>query len=137
MTGRQKLGWCAAVMVALVAANCFVEVNGQAPSLQPVGQRAPMSVEIPPAVFQGWPANQKPEFVLVLTGQQHSYLKFCGCTERQLGGFERRWPVFAVDLGDLAMLKNSTPSGQTALQYETAVKCLAALGYSALATGEL
>ena len=148
MTGRQKLGWFACGNGRSDRCQLLCRCQRAAPSLQPAGQRAPISVEIPPAVFQGWPANQKPEFVLVLTGQQHSYLKFCGCTERQLGGFERRynfmtklrergWPVFAVDLGDLAMLKNSTPSGQTALQYETAVKCLAALGYSALATGEL
>jgi 2',3'-cyclic-nucleotide 2'-phosphodiesterase (5'-nucleotidase family) len=148
MTGRQKLGWFGAAIAALVAANCFVEVNGQAPSLQPVGQRAPISVEIPPAVVQGWPANQKPEFVLVLTGQQQSYLKFCGCTERQLGGFERRynfmtklrergWPVFGVDLGDLAEHKNGTPAAQTVLKYDASIRALAALQYSAVGIGEL
>jgi 2',3'-cyclic-nucleotide 2'-phosphodiesterase (5'-nucleotidase family) len=148
-----KPGWrigggALAALVALIAANGLVQVNGQAVSLRPQGSaRSPMSAQIPPALFQDWP-NQKPEFVLILTGQQHSYLKFCGCTERQLGGFERRynfitklrergWPVLAVDLGDLAEHRNSTPPAQTILKYDTAIRALAALQYSGIAIGEL
>src|SRR4051812_5427962 len=32
--------------------------------------------------FRDWPAGKKPDVALVLSGQQHSYLKFCGCSER-------------------------------------------------------
>src|SRR5262245_11510876 len=29
-------------------------------------------------IFKDWPANRKPDVALVFSGQQHSYLKFCG-----------------------------------------------------------
>src|SRR5438128_9661503 len=70
----------------------LVAVNGQSPNLSPVGQqKSPMTKPLPQGLFQNWPADRKPALVLILSGQQHSYLKFCGCTERQLGGFERRY----------------------------------------------
>jgi 2',3'-cyclic-nucleotide 2'-phosphodiesterase (5'-nucleotidase family) len=152
MLGKQGwriLGWSTAAVLAVFATNTLVDVNGQSPSLQPLGKvRAPMSFEIPAALFQDWPANQKPDVVLILSGQQHSYLKFCGCTERQLGGFERRfnfmtklrergWPVVGLDLGDLAEHKNGTPAAQTVLKYDTAIRSLAASQYSAIAVGAM
>lgn len=72
---------------------------------------SPSSKPLPPALFQSWP-NRAPDVAVVLTGEQHSYLKFCGCSQPQLGGLERRynfiaklkdkgWPVVAFDLGDI------------------------------------
>lgn len=106
-----------------------------------------MSAPLPAGLFQDWPHGQKPYLVLVLTGQQHSYLKFCGCTERQLGGFERRfnfisklrekgWPVVSVDLGDLVMQQSGTQFDQSLLKFDTEMKALAALDYSGIALGE-
>ena len=117
------------------------------PSPQPAPPSSPMSRPLPEGLFSDWPANQKPELVLVLTGQQHSYLKFCGCTERQLGGFERRynfiaklrergWPVVSVDLGDLVTLQSGTQVEQSLLKFDTAIRALAALDYAAIALGE-
>src|SRR5262245_61436935 len=62
-----------------------------------------------PLLFREWP---KPDFVLLLSGQQHGYVLPCGCSRPQYGGLERRynflksleqrgWPVVAVDLGDV------------------------------------
>src|SRR5215204_2199964 len=76
------------------------------------GGPAPSAKPIPDELFKGWPAGRKPDLAIVLTGQQHGYLKFCGCSSPQLGGYERRynfiaklrergWPIVALDLGDL------------------------------------
>jgi hypothetical protein len=123
-------------------------VNGQPAFPQPpASEKAPSSKPIPATIFQDWPANRKPDVVFVLSGQQHSYLKFCGCTEPQLGGFERRynfvqklrergWPVIGLDLGDLVWHQSGTIHEQSILKYEAAIKSLAAIGYAALAVGE-
>src|SRR5262249_26813548 len=73
-------------------------------------------------LVEGW---DKPDLVLVLSGQQHGYLKPCGCSRPQVGGLERRynflktleakgWPVVAVDLGDVA--QKHGPAGLPNLQ---------------------
>src|SRR5690242_7046876 len=56
--------------------------------------------------------GQKPDLVIVFSGQQHNYGGPCGCTSPQYGGLERRFnlinalrsfglPVTAFDLGDI------------------------------------
>jgi hypothetical protein len=103
------------------------------------------SAPLPPQLFQGWPANRKPDVALILSGQQYSYLKFCGCSTPQLGGFERRynfmsklkergWPLVAADLGDLVQYKNGLED-QALLKYETAMQALEILDYSAIGIG--
>jgi hypothetical protein len=94
--------------------------------------------------FRDWP-NQRPEIVLLLTGQQHGYLNPCGCSSPQYGGLPRRynliqelkdrgWPVLGVDLGDVI-----EPAGhrspQTLLKYETSMKALDKMGYAGVAVG--
>jgi hypothetical protein len=97
--------------------------------------------------FRGWPTGKKPDVALVLSGQQHSYLKFCGCSQPQLGGFERRynlfqalksrgWPLVAADLGDLVEYKSGDIHDQALLKYETAMKALKFLDYAAIGVGE-
>src|SRR5581483_823155 len=101
---------------------------------------------MPADLFRDWPAGRKPDVVLVLSGQQHSYLKFCGCSSPQLGGFERRynfmqllrdrgWPLVAADLGDLVEYKGGELHGQALLKYEIAMSALEKLGYTAIALG--
>ncbi len=100
---------------------------------------------LPPQLFQGWPANKKPDVAVILSGQQLSYLKFCGCSSPQLGGFERRfnfmaklkergWPLVAADLGDLVEFKTGLHD-QALLKYETAMQALEILNYSAIGLG--
>src|SRR5438876_7949575 len=140
--------WLLSGGVFAVLCLALVTVHGQGVNLQPLGQqKSPMTKPLPQGLFQDWPADRKPALVMILSGQQHSYLKFCGCTERQLGGFERRynfimklreqgWPVAAVDLGDLVMHQSSTLHDQSILKFDTAIKALAAMEYSALGVGE-
>jgi hypothetical protein len=112
------------------------------------GASAQLSAKgLPQDLFRDWPAApRKPDVAIVLSGQQHSYLKFCGCSTPQLGGFERRynfmellrqrgWPVVAADLGDLVEFKTGLHS-QALLKYETAMNALEALHYVAIALGE-
>ena len=117
----------AACIAALIA------VPGPAAPQPPSQSGSPMSKPLPDGLFAHWPAGKKPYLVLVLSGQQHSYLKFCGCTERQLGGFERRynfisklrdrgWPIVAVDLGDLVTLNSQTQVEQSLLKFDTEIR---------------
>lgn len=105
------------------------------------------SKPLPETLFRGWPAGKKPDVVLVLTGEQHSYLKFCGCSPIQIGGFERRynfmaklqamgWPVAAVDLGDLVKRHTGTIQQQTELKYKTSMEALEILNYTGVGVGE-
>src|SRR4051812_26056802 len=100
----------------------------------------------PAQLFQGWPAGRIPDVALILTGQQHSYLKFCGCSSPQLGGFERRynfmsmlkqrgWPLVPADLGDLVKYTEGVHD-PALLKYETAMKALKILDYVGIALGE-
>jgi hypothetical protein len=100
---------------------------------------------LPPQLFKTWPSGKKPDVALILSGQQHSYLKFCGCSSPQLGGFERRfnfmaklkergWPLVAADLGDLVQFKSGLHD-QALLKYETAMQALEILNYSAIGLG--
>jgi hypothetical protein len=106
------------------------------------GGEAPIPPKKP---FATWPAGKKPDVALILSGQQHSFLKFCGCTRPQLGGFERRynfmamlreqgWPLVAADLGDLVKFESGLHD-QALLKYEVAMKALKALDYTAIGLG--
>jgi hypothetical protein len=145
---RRVLVWASAWVILVVVVNLFVNVNGPDAISQPAPKPSTtMAKPLPASLFQLWPAGKKPDVVLILTGQQHSYLKFCGCTENQLGGFERRfnfmlklrergWPVVGVDLGDLAEHRNGVSAAQTVLKYDASIRSLAAMQYSALGVGE-
>lgn len=94
-------------------------------------------------LFRTWPADRKPEVVVLLSGEQHGYLQPCGCSRPQLGGLERRynfvqslirdhgWTVVAGDLGDLAQ----AASPQTLLKYHYSMEGLKRLGYTATGIG--
>src|SRR5207244_11705560 len=98
------------------------------------------------ALFAQWPQNQKPEVVLVLTGQTFGYLSPCGCSRPQKGGLERRanfmdelrakgWPVVGLDLGDVAPPPGKVPE-QDLLKYATAMKAMKEMGYAAVGLGK-
>ena len=97
--------------------------------------------------FAAW-SKQPPAAVLVVSGEQNGYLQPCGCTDGQLGGLGRRydlieqlrargWPVAAIDLGNLIHDPAASRGGpqQEKIKFDTAIKALAAMKYSAVALG--
>lgn len=97
-------------------------------------------------VFASWPAGQKPEAVLILSGQTFGFLSPCGCSRPQTGGLERRanliarlkakgWPVAGVDLGDFYPAKSAVKE-QGQLKYDTGMKALREMGYLAIGVGK-
>ncbi len=103
------------------------------------------AVNQPPGLFAGW---QKPEVVLVLSGQMFGYYQPCGCSHPQKGGQARRynfiqtlkdkgWPVVALDVGDIAQGrgKGIAPYEQALLKYTAAMKNLKAMDYAGIGIG--
>jgi hypothetical protein len=101
--------------------------------------------DFPGRVLRDW---NKPDLVIVLTGQQHGYLLPCGCSEPQIGGLERRynllqrfkangWPYAAVDLGDVPQRTGPAdlPNQQGMIKYIYSMKALKEMGYSAVGFG--
>lgn len=97
-------------------------------------------------LFADWPKGQKPDAVLVLSGQTFGYLQPCGCSRPQTGGLERRayfidqlkakgWPVAGVDLGDLYPEKSAVRE-QGQLKYVATMNALREMGYVAVGVGE-
>ncbi len=107
----------------------------------------PEATGIPARLFRDW---GKPDFVLVLSAQQHGYMLPCGCSRPQVGGLERRynfiqllkargWPIVAVDLGDVPQ-KSGPAKGlanvQGLLKYQYSMKALDRMGYLGVGVGE-
>jgi len=105
---------------------------------------APKEIPAIPAMFTGW---QKPDFVLLLSGQTHGYLQPCGCSYPQLGGLVRRynfmewmktnkgWTVVPIDFGDIMAEKGSLAQ-QNHVKFEVNMKALETMGYVAYGLGE-
>lgn len=93
-------------------------------------------------LFAGWP-GERPDLVLVLSGEMHGYLRPCGCSPGQQGGLARRgglldflreekqWDALPLDLGDL--VGKSSPL--EADRYAYALESLQKLGYAAVGVG--
>src|SRR5262245_8280781 len=97
MIGRTLLG-------AIVAAGlCSIVLQGATAEALPYSTRAAddkAAVKAPekPAfeqLFQDWPQDDKPAFVVALTGEMSGYLRPCGCSEGQGGGLPRRAAALA------------------------------------------
>ncbi len=97
-------------------------------------------------LFHGWPKEQKPDAVLLLSGQTFGFLQPCGCSRPQQGGLERRavfvkslrdkgWPVVGLDLGDLYPEKVLVRE-QSLLKYKTTMNALREMGYVAVSLGK-
>ncbi|MFM7149638.1 MAG: multiheme c-type cytochrome [Gemmataceae bacterium] len=104
------------------------------------------NTKFPNRLFQEW---NKPDLVLLVSGQMHGYLLPCGCSRPQVGGVERRynlvqmfkeagWPYAAVDLGDLAQHHGPAglPNQQGLIKYVYSMKALKEMDYSAIGFGE-
>jgi len=99
-------------------------------------------------LFAGWPKD-KPDLVLMITGQTFGYLSPCGCSSPQTGGLERRfnvmqsvrakgWDIIGVDVGDNAPIPqpNKTVPEQALKKYTYVMKSLQAMGYVAVGVGK-
>jgi 5''-nucleotidase/2'',3''-cyclic phosphodiesterase and related esterases len=92
-------------------------------------------------VFDEW---QKPELLLVITGQLDGYIEPCGCSgkENQKGGLSRRqnflravasaqWPVLSIDLGNQVKRFGR----QTEIKFQSIADGLRQMGYAAVGFG--
>ncbi len=152
-------GWLVRVAAGLLVVSCvavagFVWMNHHAGTTTPAGPGGaePSGDPVQPAaavggvpLFAAWPKEQKPELVLVLSGQTYGYLSPCGCSRPQKGGLERRynliqslkdkgWHVIGLDLGDAAAQKGVHK--QNLLKYRTTMRALAEMGYAGIGLGE-
>ncbi|MFO0802150.1 MAG: multiheme c-type cytochrome [Gemmataceae bacterium] len=105
------------------------------------------------ALFATWP-KEKPEAVLILSGQTFGHVQPCGCSRPQMGGLERRanfidglkkkgWLVAGADLGDVHPDRHplgappiTTPPKQALLKYITTMNALREMGYVAVGVGK-
>ena len=108
----------------------------------------------PPLEYESW---EKPAAVLVFSGEQRGYIEPCGCSETQSGGLARRaslihdlmkrgWPLAGLDLGgalrvakdeagEIGRSKQLLNKLQSRLKFNTMLKVLGELRYSAVAIG--
>ena len=93
------------------------------------------------SIFEGW---QKPQALIVLTGELDGYIEPCGCTgkENQKGGLSRRknflqavqaagWPIVAVDLGGQVRRFGR----QSEVKFQSIADGLRSMEYSAIGFG--
>ena len=138
---RFQLAAAALLVVSGLAGTglaCWLRpIDGPDKDDAPAGPLAPF--------FRGW---DKPDLVIVVTGDQHGYLLPCGCSRPQKGGLERRynfiqmlkdrgWQVAAVDLGNVSQVKAPAdlPNLQGLIKYRYAMKAMKAMGYTAVGIG--
>ncbi len=127
-------------LTGLGLANCLkIPPSPPAPPVVP-------EVKLPAHLFAGW---KKPDFVLLLSGEQHGYLLPCGCSRPQKGGLERRynllellkakgWPVVAADLGDVPQVQGPAglPNIQGLIKYKYSMESLKRMDYTAASFGK-
>jgi hypothetical protein len=148
------------LVLALLASACVAGTPGTAPTnpdiaLASGAGTAPRDAAPPDPkqslvgglpLFANWPKDQKPDAVLVFTGQTFGFLQPCGCSRPQVGGLERRavfmeslrakgWPVAGVDLGDLYPEKSAIRD-QGQFKYVAQMNALREMGYMAVGLGK-
>ena len=136
----------ATLAAALVAAACLAPTpDGRLTAADPPAAKGKETLVGGMPLFHGWPANQKPDAVIVFSGQTFGYLQPCGCSRPQSGGLERRavfidalkakgWPVAGVDLGDLYPEKAAV-ARQGKLKYVATMNALREMGYLGVGIG--
>ena len=149
-SSRRFLG-AAGLAATLIAVACLAPSRDQVAASDPpttTGKPKETLVGGLP-LFAGWP-NQKPDAVIVFTGQTWGYLQPCGCSRPQTGGLERRavfidqlkakgWPVAAVDLGDVyPEIQADRPSLQVQrlVKYKAAMDAMREMGYLGVGIGK-
>ena len=136
----------AALGAALIAAACLAPTPVRVTAADPPAAKGKETLVGGMPLFHGWPANQKPDVVIVFSGQTFGYLQPCGCSRPQSGGLERRavfidglkakgWPVAGVDLGDLYPEKVAVAK-QGKLKYVATMNALREMGYLGVGIGK-
>lgn len=138
-----------AVLVAVAAGVGFIVINARTP---PPTTTEVKAGKVEPIKFGGvelfhdWP-KEKPDLVIVVSGQTHGYLSPCGCSSPQKGGLERRynliqalkgkgWEVIGVDVGDVAPDGGKGIHEQNVKKYAFALKAMKEMGYVAIGLGK-
>lgn len=148
---RSSRGWAfplAALGLTLVSvlAGIGLAYKLKSPDLE-TNKSEPVAMSIPARMFPNW---GKPDFVLVLSAQEHGYMLPCGCSDPQFGGLVRRynflqlikkekgWPIVAVDLGDVPQKNGPAklPNVQGLIKYRYSMMALKEMGYLAVGIGE-
>jgi hypothetical protein len=143
-----------AVLVAVAAAGGFWVYTTQqkpTPATDPTGGGKPTGTSADIKVggvkmFESWP-KEKPDLVIVVSGQMFGYLSPCGCSLPQLGGLERRynliqelkakgWEVIGVDVGEIAPAGGKGIPEQNEKKYGYAMRALKEMGYIAVGLGK-
>lgn len=131
---------------ALVSGAAYLRTPESAPPPEQAatdGEPSQALVPIPANLFVNW---KKPDIALLFSGQVHGYLKPCGCSEPQKGGFARRynfieavkargWPVLQVDLGDL--IQKGGPEALIKYRYSMESMKLLRIGATGIGENEL
>jgi hypothetical protein len=146
----RKAPWGLALKLSVLGL-AVVSAMGAA-KLAGIFRRAPQAasrLKLPARFFRDWDKAGKPDFVLLLSGQQHGYVLPCGCSRPQVGGLERRynlvrllkergWQVVALDLGDMPQNQGpySLPNVQGLIKYRYSLLGLQKMGYAAVGIGE-
>ncbi|HEY7312452.1 MAG TPA: multiheme c-type cytochrome [Gemmataceae bacterium] len=142
---RFKLAALALTLIsALAGTGLAYWLKPAAPAIEP--PKPEPKYGIPARLFPNW---GKPDFVLILSAQQHGYMLPCGCSSPQVGGLERRynfmqllkargWTPVAVDLGDVPQRTGPVklPNVQGLLKYQYSMKALERMGYLGVGVGE-
>jgi len=142
---RRFLGG-AALAVALVSVTALAPIPTRLAASDPPAAKSKETLVNGQPLFAGWPANQKPDAVIVFTGQTYGYLQPCGCSRPQTGGLERRavfieslkakgWSVAGVDLGDVYPEKVALAK-QGKLKYVAAMTAMREMGYLGVGIGK-
>ncbi len=146
-----------AVLVAVAAGAGFWWYTSQKPTpVAPVPGGSKPTVPTPAPgdsvkvdgvkLFDTWP-KQKPDLVIVVSGQMFGYLSPCGCSRPQTGGLERRynliqelkgkgWEVIGVDVGEVAPAGAKGLPKQNLKKYGYAMRALKEMGYVAVGLGK-
>jgi hypothetical protein len=152
---RRKSPWGLALQLSVLALAVVSAIGAAKLARQlraptgPTPAPAASARKMPSRFFRGWDKPTRPDFVLVLSGQQHGYVLPCGCSRPQVGGLERRynlvrllkergWPVVALDLGDVPQKEGplQLPNVQGLIKYRYSLHALKAMGYQAVGIGE-
>jgi hypothetical protein len=143
--------WVVVLLLLTAGSAYFVyQCNGNQKTITPLESASILPASDPKIdklrLFATWP-DQKPELVILVTGQMYGYLQKCGCSNPQKGGLERRynlidwlrnakgWEVLPVDLGDIAGPEKGKLHKQSLLKYQVAMESLQAMGYRGIGVG--
>lgn len=138
--------WFGAALASLALGLVGVGLEGTGAAADPPGANEKTTFIGGLPLFSNWPQDQKPDAVLVLSGETYGFYQPCGCSRPQKGGLERRarfiqtltakgWPVAGVDLGDLYP-ETVALQEQGLLKYKMMMNALREMGYIAVGVGK-